>query len=262
MKKFYVVGNKSSKSLSPLIFNYWFKKYKIKAKYGFVELNNRNFHSKIKEILKLKNVYGLNITIPFKEKIIKHVDSMDNHSKKINAINCVTIGSKIKGINTDWIGYYKTLPRKKNINKMNTIIIGYGGAAMAIHHVLFLKGFKNVKIFNRSKKTLKFEKSKKYTTDLKKIEKHLSNADIIINTTPSNPINTRWANLVGKKTIISDIVYKPKETNFLKLFPDNPKIYGISMLLKQAVPCFKHWFGFSPSIDPKLIDILDKKLND
>ena len=83
MKKFYVIGNKASKSLSPIIFNYWFNKYKIKAKYSFLELNNKNFEKKIKQTLKSKDVKGLNITIPFKQKIIKHLDSLDKHSKKL-----------------------------------------------------------------------------------------------------------------------------------------------------------------------------------
>ena len=70
MKKFYVIGDNVSKSLSPTIFNYWFKKHKINAKYGFVELNTNNFDRRIKQILKDKSVYGLNITIPFKQKIM------------------------------------------------------------------------------------------------------------------------------------------------------------------------------------------------
>ena len=51
MKKLYVVGNKASKSLSPTIFNYWFKKYNIKARYGYLELTEKNFHNKIKYVL-------------------------------------------------------------------------------------------------------------------------------------------------------------------------------------------------------------------
>ena len=259
MKKYYVIGNKASTSLSPIIFNYFFKKYKIKATYGYIELNNRNFDKKIKEVLNKKNVKGLNITIPFKQKIIKHIDILDNHSRKINAVNCVSIGSKNKGINTDWIGYYKTLPRIKNLKNKNILLIGYGGAALAIHYVLKTKGFKNVVVLNRTKKLLRFEKTRKYTLTLKKIDKHLLKADLIINTTPTNPINSNKNKLISKKTLLSDIVYKPKRTEFLKAFPKNKKIYGISMLIEQAIPCFKAWFGFTPTIDTKLINLLNKK---
>ncbi len=260
MKKFYVVGNKSSKSLSPLIFNYWFKKYKIDAKYGFLELNKNNFEKEILKTIKNKDVFGLNITIPFKEKIIKHIDMLDNHSMKIKAVNCVSINTKIHGINTDWKGYFKTLPRLKNLNKKNIIIIGYGGAAHAIHYVLKKKKFKNIIIINRTKKKLMFENKIKYTLGLNQLTKHLKNADLIINTTPINPINKSQVMLVNKKTILSDIVYSPKETKFLRKFPNNKKIYGIDMLIQQAVPCFKYWFGIKPKIDAELIKIIDKKI--
>ena len=115
MKKLYVVGNRASKSLSPTIFNYWFKKYNIKASYGYLELTEKNFHKKIKEVLEKKDTLGLNVTIPFKNKIIKHLGKIDAHAKKIGAVNCVTNKKTINGTNTDWTGYYKTLPNiKKN----------------------------------------------------------------------------------------------------------------------------------------------------
>ncbi len=260
MKKFYVVGSNASKSLSPIIFNFWFKKYKIKASYDYLELNKKNFDKVVLDTIQKKNVGGLNITIPFKKKIIKHLDVLDKHARKINAVNCVSIASKIKGVNTDWCGYYKTLPTNNKLKEKNILIIGYGGAALAIHYVLKIKNFKNINIINRTKKTLNFEKKQKYTISLNKLEKYLSDADLIINTTPKNPINKKNRKLIGKKTILSDIVYSPKETSFLKNFPNNKKIYGISMLLEQAIPCFNMWFGFNPSIDLKLIKILNKKI--
>ena len=259
MKKFYVIGNNTSESLSPTIFNYWFKKYKIKAKYSFLELNNKNFDQRIQKLLKTKNVFGLNITIPFKEKIIKHIDVLNKSSKDISAVNCVSISSKIKGINTDWLGYYKTVPNKKMFKNKNIVLIGYGGAAHAIHYVLHLRGFKKINIINRTKKKLKFVKKNKFTISIKKLNKHLINADLIINTTPINLINIKNKNLIKKDAVLSDIVYKPKETTFLKNFPDNEKIYGISMLLEQAILSFNFWFGFKPSLDIKLKSILDKK---
>ena len=260
MKYFYVIGNKTSQSLSPLIFNYWFKKYKIKARYGFLQLSKKNFEKKIKEILKDKNIYGLNITIPFKQEIIKHVDYLDKHAKKINAVNCISTKPKIKGKNTDWIGYNKTLPKIKNIRHKNIVLIGYGGAALAIHYLLKTKGFKKIHIFNRTKKRLNFEKKEKYTLNMKSLSGYLVKSDFVINTTPTNPIKQNQLKLVNKEAVLSDIVYKPKKTTFLKAFPNNKKIYGITMLLEQAAPSFKTWFGFSPDIDLNLIKILEQKI--
>ncbi|MDA9748709.1 shikimate dehydrogenase [Pelagibacteraceae bacterium] len=260
MKKFYVVGNKTSKSLSPVIFNYWFEKYKINAKYKYLETNKKNFEKTIKSVLNDKDVAGLNITIPFKQKIIQFVDTLNKHSKEINAINCISIGSKIKGINTDWVGYYKSMPKNHNLKNKKIILIGYGGAALAIHYLFINKGFKKILIFNRTKKKLSFLKKTKYTMGLGLLNRHLSTSDLIINTTPRNPISKKNVKLIRKDTLLSDIVYNPKETSFLKKFPNNKKIYGISMLLEQAVPCFKKWFGFNPSIDKILIQKLDSKI--
>ena len=259
-KKFFVVGNNSSKSLSPTIFNYWFKKYKIHAKYGHIQLNNKNFDKRLKKLLLNKNVKGLNITIPFKKKIIKYIDVCDKHSNSINAVNCVTIKSKIFGTNTDWLGYYRTLPKNHKLKDKKVIIIGYGGAALSIHYVLKNKGFKNIEIYNRSKKKLRYEKKTKFTKKLSQLPRNIQSAGLIINTTPSNPIQKENIDLVDKKTILSDIVYRPKDTNFLKNFPENKKIYGISMLVEQAKPCFKKWFGFEPIADKELFNILDKKI--
>ena len=67
MKYFFVIGNKTSKSLSPTIFNYWFKKYNIKAKYSFVEVEKKNLNKTILKKINDKKTTGFNVTIPFKK---------------------------------------------------------------------------------------------------------------------------------------------------------------------------------------------------
>ena len=79
MKQFFVIGNKASKSLSPTIFNHWFKKYKINANYSFVEVTKENFNKYISKKIKDKNTYGFNVTIPFRKNILNL-----NDSNKIN----------------------------------------------------------------------------------------------------------------------------------------------------------------------------------
>ena len=64
--------------------------------------------------------------------------------------------------------------------------------------------------------------------------------------------------MIKKTTLLSDIVYNPKETGFLSSFTENKKIYGISMLIEQAALSFKIWLGFKPCVDKKLVKILDK----
>ena len=149
MKHFFVIGNKTSKSLSPLIFNHWFKKYKINAEYTYVEIKKEKLDKFILEKIHENKTTGFNITIPFKKDIIKYLENENKHVRKIGAANCVTIKKKIQGTNTDWIGFLKAI-RGYNIKKNNKIIIlGYGGAAQAIVYGFLLKGYKNVVVFNR-----------------------------------------------------------------------------------------------------------------
>ena len=257
MKEFFVIGNKTSKSLSPLIFNHWFKKYHINAKYKFVEVKERDFETVIRKKIQSNSILGFNVTTPYKKKIIKHLDTKNTHAINIGAVNCVSVGKKLKGINTDWVGYLNSIKLEKISKNKKILILGYGGASQAILYGLLLKGFKNVTVFNRSKKLIKLKGVNKYTKTYSLIDAHLNSANLIINTTPTNPLNKKQTKLINKKTLISDIVYKPKKTTFLENFKENKKIYGITMLVEQAVPCFHQWFGFSPKVDKELL----KKLN-
>tara|TARA_Y100000996_G_scaffold334691_1_gene271114 strand:+ start:504 stop:1289 length:786 start_codon:yes stop_codon:yes gene_type:complete len=260
MKEFFVIGEKTSNSLSPTIFNHWFKKYNIRARYSYVEVQNKNFNKAIKQKFCDKSVFGFNVTIPYKKLIIKHLDNQTKHSIKIGAVNCVTVRRKKTGTNTDWKGYLSSIKAEKIGRNKNIVILGYGGAAQAIFYGLTLSGYKNIMVFNRSRKKINFNTAKKYTKKYHLIDKYLMRADLIINTTPTNPLKNKQEKLVMKKAVISDIVYKPKNTIFLKKFPDNKKIFGISMLVEQAIPCFRLWFGFEPGVDKGLIEKLNKKI--
>ena len=260
MKHFFVIGNKTSKSLSPLIFNHWFKRYQINAKYSFLEVSHNNFNKTVTKKLNDKKIYGFNVTIPFKKNILNHLDGQSIHAKRIGAVNCVTIGKKTRGTNTDWLGYLSSI-KKERINKnKHILILGFGGASQAIYYGFVFKGYKNIIVFNRSKKVIKINGIYKYTKKYSLIDKYLGKASLIINTTPTNPLNKKQTKLIQKSTIISDIVYKPKNTRFIKSLRANKKIYGISMLIEQAIPCFQQWFGFVPEVDEVLLKKLNNKI--
>ena len=259
MKYFFVIGNKASKSLSPLIFNHWFNKYNIQAKYSFLEVVEQSFEKTLIKKIQDKKTSGFNVTIPFKKNILKYVDVKNIHAKKIGAVNCVTVGKKTKGTNTDWRGYLNSIKKEKISKNKDILILGYGGASQAIYYGFNLKGFKNISVFNRSKKAIKINGVNKYTKKYSLISGYLGDADLIINTTPTNPLNKKQINLVKKTTIISDIVYRPRNTIFLQQFKENKKIFGISMLIEQAIPCFYQWFGFVPKVDNILLKKLNKK---
>ena len=199
MKKFFVIGDQASKSLSPLIFNHWFKKYNIRAKYFFLEVTKKNFNSEIIKKLNDKQTHGLNVTIPFKEDIIKYLDNKNVHAQKIGAVNCVTVGKKIKGTNTDWVGYLNSIKQEKINKNKNILILGFGGASKAIYYGFFFKGYKNLSVFNRSKKIINIGETNKYTKDYSLINSYLIKSDLIINTTPINPLNKIQIKVKKKK---------------------------------------------------------------
>ncbi len=260
MKHFFVIGNQASNSLSPLIFNHWFKKYKLKARYTFLEVREEDIDSVLIKKIKDKKTAGFNITTPYKKNVIKYVDVKNVHAENIGAVNCITLSKKTTGTNTDWVGYLNSIKSAKISKKQKILILGYGGASQAIYYGFLLKGFKNILVFNRSKKAIRFKNVNRYTKKYTLIDKHLKEADLIINTTPTNPLSKKQVKLIKKSSVISDIVYRPKETRFLKNFKENKKIYGISMLVEQAIPCFRQWFGFDPKVDRVLLNKLNKKI--
>ena len=162
-KTAYVVGSNVKTSLSPTIFKYWFNKYGVEGKYFYKEIKKEKFDEEIKKTLKEKNLCGLNITTPFKEKIIPHLTKTDNHATSIGAVNCVTIkDGAYEGTNTDWVGFQNSLEQflKENQNKITTkkdiaIVLGFGGSAKAIIYSLIFCGYKNIKVFNRSYEKIK-----------------------------------------------------------------------------------------------------------
>ena len=272
-KKVYVIGTHVNKSLSPIIFNHWFKKYNINAKYYYKTVKENNFNKDINKILKEKDLCGINITIPFKEKIIKKIHRLDKHAKIIGAVNCVTIkNNKYYGSNTDWLGFGESFLNtninknilKDKISKNNkTILIGYGGAAKAILYCLTQMGYwnyKNTIVFNRTERKIYIPKSTQLKTfSLKKISDYIDDARLIINTTPGNVLEDLKIKKIKKRTAVCDIVYKPKETKFLSHFTrPEAKIYGIEMLVNQAKPCFYTWFGIMPVVDENLTKKISK----
>ena len=149
-KKAYVIGTNVSQSLSPLIFNYWLEKSGNKGEYTFKEIKPKNFDQEIDQILKEENVCGFNVTIPYKKNIIKHLDSKNLHAEKIGAVNCVTIGKKIKGINnkiyvvigdgeinegTCWESFL--LASHHNLDNLNQKILNNNITTIIIDHFLF-----------------------------------------------------------------------------------------------------------------------------
>jgi shikimate dehydrogenase len=298
-KKAYVIGTNVSTSLSPEIFNYWFKKHKINAEYGYIEIKEGSFDREIESILKIKDLVGLNITIPYKEKIFSYLTKKNKTESQPDPhwqpneetalpINCLTINKDgISGTNTDWIGFNRAYIKHTKTNKIfdfqneDALVLGYGGAAKGVVYGLVRLNFARIIVFNRTFNKIKNIVRPPRTTErgghtnyCEIIAEKIANLNeytdhnkakstkLIVSTTPTNILDNRTDWNVGKNVTGFDIVYRPREgTGFLKNFNPNNKIEGIQMLVYQAAPCFKLWFGTEPEADEELFEILYKKMD-
>ena len=243
-KKALVIGSNVSESFSPLIFNYWFKKYNIGATYFFKEIKAKNFKKEIKEILNDQELLGFNVTIPFKEEVIKYLDKLDKTAKKIGAVNTIKVTKKgnLKGYNSDIVGFEKSLLPLINKGHRRALILGTGGASKAIAYALKKNGIK-FKFVSRNPKK---KKEISYNDLTKKV---LHKYQIIINSTPvgTSPNVDKYPDIpyqfLTKNHLLYDLIYNPEITTFLAKGRDKGADIknGYEMLQLQAEESWDIW---------------------
>ncbi len=232
MKKFGVLGSDVSKSLSPSMHNANFKSLNIEAAYKSISVSD------FKTIMPyLRKLDGFNVTAPFKQSIVEHLDEINNECLAIGAVNTVkNIDGKLVGFNTDGIGFLECINEVCDITDKKILIIGAGGAAKAIFHAL--KDFNNrITVANRTARNNLFTANYILYKDL---ENSYVGYDIIINTTPIDPFIID-EDLTGK--YVFDIRYHTNNIFLDQAAKKGAKaINGLSMLINQGAHSFKIWF--------------------
>ena len=133
-KKFGIIGNPIKHSLSPVLHKYWFKKYNIDAEYSIIETSDIELPKIIKKI-KQGDYTGINVTLPFKQKIINHIDKAVNDAELAGSVNTIFLNNEdmVIGENTDVYGlqaaYLKEIDN--SLNK-KALIIGAGGVSPSV----------------------------------------------------------------------------------------------------------------------------------
>ena len=262
MKKYLVIGNPIKHSMSPKIHNYWFKKYKIKANYTKKKITNNQLKNLINKV-RNKKIDGINITVPFKDKVIPFIDKLSKEARIANSVNTIYLSkNRVVGHNTDISGFCLSIKKKKlNLRKKNALILGSGGVTPSIIIGLKKLGIKKIIISNRSKdKALKL-KEKFGFLDILDWGKTVK-ANIIINSTSlglkkSDNIKIKY-NIFEPRSIFYDLIYNPPETNFLKKAKKHSYIFqnGFMMFIYQAAEAFKTWHNIKPKVDKNLIQFL------
>ena len=192
-------------------------------------------------------IRGLNVTIPYKQKIVQYLDELDESARLIGAVNCIKI-TKFKeliGYNTDAYGFETSLKKFLGRKKPKALVLGNGGASKAVQYVLGQNKIEHLVVSrnphsSRQRNLIGYE-----NLDKSVIKEHL----LIIQTTPlgmypdvlSSPAIPY--DLIGSKHLFFDLVYNPEETLFLKTGREAgaKTINGIDMLHLQAERAWSIW---------------------
>ena len=197
----------------------------------------------IKDLPEMQGLAGFNITIPYKQEIIQHLDELTPEAKAIGAVNCVEIiEGRWVGHNTDYIGFKRTLLPLIENRVETALILGTGGASLAVAYVLKELGIRYFFVSRnpQNNQTCSYEQ----VTPLL-----LEKCKLVVNTTPVGqfPHNVEKPDLdyssLTDQHVLYDLIYNPETTAFLQEGISRGARYcnGRSMLEIQAEESYKIW---------------------
>jgi len=263
MKKYLVIGNPIEHSLSPKLHNYWIKNNNINATYEKLKLNENEIESLILEV-KEKKLSGINVTVPFKKAVIPYLDRLSLEAENTQSVNTIYLDNdKIVGHNTDISGFELGIKDSKfELIGKKILILGAGGVVPSIIFALNKMNVSGITISNRTKD--RAVSLKNFFKNIKIVDwGEIPEFDMIINATSvgldkDDQIDLDFSK-VGKNKFFYDVIYNPKETNFLRIGKElgNKTENGKLMFIYQAFTAFKVWHKIEPEIDNEVIKLLD-----
>ncbi|MBC8403164.1 MAG: shikimate dehydrogenase [Candidatus Marinimicrobia bacterium] len=259
MEKFAVIGDPVAHSLSPDLHNWVFQRLSIDAEYRRQPVTV----NEIKDfVLRLRQgkLRGLNVTLPLKQLVTAELDWLESEAEKLGAVNCILWqDGKLKGYNTDIIGFRKTLIAAKiNLAQRTCILLGAGGVAQSVLAAVLSADPARIVIINRTldnaHKLMRWATAINSTIDitaptLMEAKALFSSSAVIINCTPVGmfpqvaalPLHEHYLQL--GQTLI-DTIYTPPLTRFLALGKARGAqvVGGMDMFIEQALASLDIWF--------------------
>jgi shikimate dehydrogenase len=269
-----VMGWPISHSRSPKIHNYWLARYGLEGAYVPLAVEPGRLGAALRALPAL-NFSGCNLTIPHKEAALAIVDELDETAKRVGAVNCVVVeeDGALIGRNYDGFGFTASLRAAAPMWRADAgpaVVIGAGGAARAVVAGLLDAGATEIRVFNRTP-----QRAEKLAQDFgapvaayrwEKREAGLAGVGLLVNTTNQGmvgqpPLDLRLDALPAE-ALVSDIVYAPLETPLLAAARARGAtvVDGLGMLIHQARPAFRDWFGIMPEATPELRAIVETTL--
>lgn len=246
MDKYGLIGYPLAHSFSISYFNEKFESEGINAVYENFEIPQID---DVKEIIDSNpDLKGLNVTIPYKQQVLKYIKELSPEAKAIGAVNVIRIEHKgnktvLKGFNSDVIGFTKSIEPILNTYHKKALILGTGGAAKAVQYGLQSLGIETLFVSRTKKKNaITYEE---VTADI------VREYNVIVNCTPVGmyPHIDECPKLpyeaMDSHTLLYDLLYNPDETKFLRLGAERGATVknGLEMLLLQAFVSWEIWNG-------------------
>ncbi|AEB77022.1 shikimate dehydrogenase [Clostridium botulinum] len=260
MKGLYgLLGEKLVHSFSPQIHSLIFKELKINGYYHLFEVDEEDIEHGVSGFKAFK-VQGVNVTIPYKVRVMDYIDDISLEAKNIGAINTICFkNGKTKGYNTDYYGFGMMLENFNiDVKGKNVVILGTGGASRAVKQYLLDNKVEKITFVTRDLDNKRKELENYNLISYSNIE-NLKNQDIVINCTPCGMYpNTESSPLtesqVAKFKVVVDLIYNPQETLIMK-YARNQRIKavnGLYMLVGQAIKSQELWNSLK--IKKELVD--------
>lgn len=257
-----VIGSPIAHSKSPALHTHWLKTLGIAGHYIPIDVAQEDLEHIIKTLPKMGFV-GVNVTVPYKEKVMDFADLVTDRAALIGSANTLIFrkDGKIHADNTDGYGFIQNLRQKApnwDPKSGPAAILGSGGAARAVIAALVEVGVPEILISNRTKaraEKLKADFGKRLrVVDWVQAGNMLEEAATVINTTSLGMVGKPPLRVpldgLQKGTLVTDLVYAPLMTHLLNEANEAGcvTVDGLGMLLHQAVPAFERWFGVRPQV--------------
>ena len=258
---FAILGNPVAHSLSPGMYNEAFAYLGMNSIYVAFKVAEDSLGQAVAGMKSL-GVWGGNVTIPLKEKIIPYLDGITEEARLIGAVNTFRREEdKLMGTNTDGVGFIKALTKAypDALTRKKALLLGAGGSARAVAAALALAGIKEITVINRNIDKARdlaqtLEKAGAAASCLRWGEAGLADAfrdsKLVINTTSlgmaphigdAPPYDSAW---LSPRHLVVDLIYRPARTRFLREAGERgcQTMNGLGMLLEQGVLTFEYWY--------------------
>lgn len=242
MAKFGLIGKDIDYSFSKSHFSEKFKNEGLKHTYENFDIDSIDKFPEI--ISSTKRLRGLNVTIPYKEAVIPYLSKLHKTAKKIGAVNTIKISKKgkLKGYNTDYYGFKKSIEPHLKSHHKRALILGTGGASKAIAYALKKLGIKYKYVSRRAAGSDIFTYNSLTEDDVKSYS-------LIINCTPLGTYpNTNECpdipyDAINETHLVFDLIYNPEESKFLTIakLKGATICNGSKMLELQAEKAWRIW---------------------